>query len=279
MKLIFKKSIFVFLLFLNHNCLCSENVVNDNSIYSHSAYNNIQVKREKNYTSDQEHNPQHLKEDAHTIKIAIVIDVFRAFTTASYVLNENPTSYIITTKSEVISKLAFESYAPLLIGKPEKGAVLVYDIPNSPTRVMDCEIRGKNIFHRTEAGAKGILEAEEFDIILAAGFVNAEATIKYIEHFLNPQLQIIPMGHEAQFPSLEDDICAHYINERLKGRTFALEPYYLELRESSGKYFFGEDQWQYPSQDFERCLQLNSFNFAVEANVKGDYATLSRRDV
>lgn len=50
----------------------------------------------------------------------------------------------------------------------------------------------------------------------------------------------------------------------------------LKLKESSGKYFFLEDQWQYPRQDFKYCLQTNHFNFAIQAKLYGDYALLMR---
>lgn len=210
------------------------------------------------------------------INVAIVIDAFRAFTTACYVLEQQPATYALTTKSTVVSRLASNLSNPLLIGKPEIGAVLTYDIPNSPTRVKGVKITNQNILHRTEAGAKGVLLAQGADIILAAGFVNADATVQYIKTLTNPKVRIAPMGHEAKTPSLEDDVCAQYIYALLHGQELNLTQFYTALREGSGSYFFSDDQWQYPRKDFDRCLKVGRFNFAIQAEVQDDYAILRR---
>jgi 2-phosphosulfolactate phosphatase len=211
----------------------------------------------------------------------IIIDVFRAFTTAAYVLARSPTHYILTTQSSVIARLIPNYINPLLIGKPEKQASLAYHIPNSPTRTMDVEIRHKTILHRTEAGAKGILQAlnKQSKIVLAASFVNAAATVRYIKMHNIDHIDILPMGHEAVTPSLEDDICAHYIHALINGRNMCVQAFIPSIKEEAGRYFFGDDQWQYPREDFVRCLELNQFNFAIQATDQQDYAVLVRCDI
>ncbi len=210
------------------------------------------------------------------VNVAVVIDAFRAFATASYVLEQHPATYILTTKSTVVSRLASNLSNPLLIGKPEIGADLTYDIPNSPTRVKGLNIKDRNVLHRTEAGAKGVLLAHDADIILAVGFINADATVQYIKTLTNPKVNIVPMGHEAKTPSLEDDACAQYINALLHDQKLNLTQYHTALREGPGSYFFSDDQWQYPRKDFVRCLKVGRFNFAIQAEVRDDYAILRR---
>lgn len=216
-----------------------------------------------------------------SIRVTVVIDAFRAFSTASYVLESNPASYRVATKSSVISRLAIDSINPLLIGKPEKGFDhVVYHIPNSPTRVLGVKITGSDVLHRTEAGIKGILQSQDADIILAAGFVNAESTVQYINKTIRkkgiPKITIIPMGHQGETSSLEDDICADYIKCLLREEKFDINLYMDEIRQGPGSYFFSQDQWQYPSEDFTRCLEMGRFNFAIQAILKDDYAILSR---
>ncbi|MFW9872774.1 MAG: 2-phosphosulfolactate phosphatase [Candidatus Thorarchaeota archaeon] len=213
------------------------------------------------------------------LNVTIVIDAFRAFATASYVLARYPKTYMLATKSFVISKLASNLKNTLLIGKAEKGSNLIYNIPNSPSRTQEVKIRNKNILHRTEAGAKGILLAKESDIILAVGFVNADATVKYIKNLANPKIKIVPMGHEAVNPSLEDDLCAMYIESLIQGKKLKLTPFLKDLKKGPGKYFFSKDQWQYPQKDFDLCLKTNSFNFAIKATVHNDYAILKRCNI
>jgi 2-phosphosulfolactate phosphatase len=211
----------------------------------------------------------------------IVIDVFRAFTTASYILERTPDHYILSTKSDVISRLSLIYPNTLLIGKPEINATLIYDIPNSPTRTKEREIKNKTILHRTEAGAKGVLDAlkNQSSVVLAAGFVNAHATVEYIKLNKIQHISILPMGHEAATPSLEDDICAQYIQALIENTKMDLELCLSAIRESVGRYFFTDDQWQYPKEDLERCLKLNRFNFAIQAILQEEYAVLTRCDI
>lgn len=209
-------------------------------------------------------------------KVTVIIDAFRAFATACYVLERRPKQYIYASKSSVLEKLASNFSNPLFIGKNEIGADIEYDIPNSPTRVTEVEVTNRVIMHRTEAGAKGVLRASSADIILASSFVNIHATAQYIRKLHNPQIKITPMGHEAIAPSIEDDICAEYIRSLINNEVFAIKPFIPELKKGPGKYFFLEDQWQYPEEDFERCLEVNRFNFAIQAELCGNYALLTR---
>jgi 2-phosphosulfolactate phosphatase len=213
-----------------------------------------------------------MPDEEHRLKVVVVIDAFRAFATAAYVLSRGPATYYLATECSVISRLAHSNPNTVLIGKPGIGSDLIYDIPNSPTRTLEVEVAGRTVLHRTEAGAKGVLLAREADIVLAAGFVNADATAHYIRSLTNPEVTLIPMGHEGNTPSLEDDLCAAYISD-----PFPLSPYLPALREGPGKYFFSDDQAQYPEDDFRRCLSLERFDFILQAEVRGDYALLTQK--
>ncbi|MBN9342921.1 MAG: hypothetical protein BGO76_07055 [Caedibacter sp. 38-128] len=215
----------------------------------------------------------------NNFKITVIIDVFRAFTTACYVLERHPASYFYSYSCKAVEKLTLQTVNPFLIGKPEKGSQLKYHIPNSPTHVAKKEIKNRNIIHRSESGARGILSSQKVDLILAAGFVNARATVDYIKTFKNSIVTILPMGHEATSPSLEDEICAQYLLALMNSKCFDTSIYVLELASGPGKYFFSDDQDQYPKEDFAMCLELNKFNFAIQAQLHSDYAVLKRRDI
>jgi len=212
----------------------------------------------------------------YNLQVTVIVDVFRAFATASYVLDRYPCRYIYTTKSSVLSRLSLQYSDALFIGKNEIGADVYYHIPNSPTRVTEVNVSKRTIFHRTEAGAKGILSATGVDIILGASFVNAKATVAYIQSLCAPKVTIVPMGHEAMDPSLEDNLCAQYIHALLRHKPFDIAPFISDLQQGPGQCFFGKDQWQYPEEDFKRCLEVDRFHFAIRANLCGDYAQLTR---
>lgn len=211
------------------------------------------------------------------VDIAVVIDVFRAFSTACYVLEKSPSAYFYSHSDRVLEKLSNQVLNPFFIGKPEKGSKLSYHIPNSPAHVLKEGIESRTVLHRSVSGAKGILSVKEADLVLGAGFINAKATVRYIKSFKNSTVTILPMGFEATTSSLEDELCARYLESLIKSYRFDLSSHIPELKSGAGKYFFSMDQYQYPQEDFEMCLELNKFNFAIHAHLYSDYASLSRR--
>jgi 2-phosphosulfolactate phosphatase len=208
--------------------------------------------------------------------VAVIIDVFRACTTAAYILSHNPKIYILANKSGTIERLISNFQNPLLVGKPEKGVNVAYHIPNSPTRTEEVMVSGRYVLHRTAAGANGMMLAGSSDILLAAGFMNASATARYIKNMKNVEVIIIPMGHEGIRPSLEDNLCATYLKELIGGKKPKIDTFIPILQKGAGKYFFSTDQYQYPEADFFRCLEIDRFNFVIKANVIEDYAILTR---
>jgi hypothetical protein len=112
------------------------------------------------------------------MNVTVVIDAFRAFATAAYILHQRPGEYLLTSTSASAGRLAAADPDVLLVGKPEIGARVAYDIPNSPTRVVETRISGRRVVHRTEAGARGVLATD--GIVLVAAFVNARATAAWL---------------------------------------------------------------------------------------------------
>ncbi len=206
--------------------------------------------------------------------ITVIIDVFRAFTTAAYVLDQNPQNYFLTNKTPVVERLIKKHPNVFLVGKPEIGQSLDYDIPNSPTRVQEHNFKGKTIIHRTEAGAKGVLESSSADLVLVVSFPNVLATAKYLKGFDPATITIKSMGHEGITPSLEDNLCAEFLKSLLEGNDSPRDLLMKGLKEGPGKYFFQQDQLQYPKDDFKKCLEIGKFNVVIEARIHEDYASL-----
>lgn len=210
--------------------------------------------------------------------VTIIVDVFRAFSTACYILEQNPEVYLLTNRSEVVARLGRELIDPIMVGKPEKGceALVHYHIFNSPTQAKSQSLAQRDVIHRTEAGARGILAAKGADYVLAASFVNADATARFVRGLDNPKVTIMPMGHEAITPSLEDNICATYIQSLIAEEKIDLSASLEAIREGPGKYLFSDDQVQYPSSDFKRCTKIERFDFAIQADVRESYAILTK---
>ncbi len=205
--------------------------------------------------------------------VTIIIDAFRAAATACEVLAAGPLDYFLVFDSGAAERLAADVPAPLLIGKPEIGASLPYDLPNSPTRVSRVDIPARTVIHRTNAGGGGVLAAPATTTILLAGLVNLSATVRAAGD--RPWV-LHPMGHEGVTPSLEDDLTAALLTARREGRPVEIAPHLDALRHGPGRYFFSDDQAQYPAEDFVRCTSVDAFDFAVRAEHHGNYARLMR---
>lgn len=210
--------------------------------------------------------------------LTVVIDAFRAFTTACHAAASSPGSYVLVGDSTTAARLAGTFPRPLLVGKSEPGASLVYDVPNSPTRLGEYQLRERTIIHRTGAGARGILRATNADEVLVAGFVNVAAVARYVRLRAPVEVTLVAMGHEGTARSLEDELCAEAIAAALAGAAFDLAPWLAPLRDGPGRYFFADTQDEYPRADFERCTELDRFSFVLRAELRGDYAELRRID-
>lgn len=211
--------------------------------------------------------------------LVVIIDVFRAFTTACHVVEQGPAALLLVESSDVAARLAADVPRPFLIGKPERDAKLTYDCPSSPTLAASHVLAGRTIIHRSAAGAAGVLRAKSATEVLAASFANAEAVALYVRRCSPAQVSFVCMGHEGVTASLEDELCAHYLLERLRGRAFDLRPHLSALREGPGRYFFDGREWEYPEADFDRCTETNRFSFVLRATRLGDHALLTRLDI
>lgn len=212
--------------------------------------------------------------------LTVIIDVFRAFTTACYLMEGEPRDYFLVGDSAAAARLAATVAAPFLVGKPELGAALRYDIPSSPTRARGQPVAGRTIIHRTGAGARGILRAVAATELIAASLVNLDAIVRYLRARARPEdlITLVCMGHEGETPSDEDELCADAIAAGLRGEPFDLAPRARDLREGPGRYFFTDAQDEYPSEDFARCTAPAHHDFVLRAERRGDHARLVRVD-
>ncbi len=221
----------------------------------------------------------HLLEGASAAQgLTVIVDVFRAFTTACYAAEQTLAAQFLVECSDVAARLATAAPRPFLIGKPEKDAALVYHCPNSPTILGSHSLAGRTVIHRSAAGAAGILRSTSATEVLAAALVNADAVARYVRARSPEAVTLVCMGHEGTAPSPEDDLCVRYLQARLQDRPYEVAPHLPALREGPGRYFFGPAQHEYPLEDFARCTETRRFGFVLRALLRGDHARVLRVD-
>jgi len=202
--------------------------------------------------------------------LTVIIDVFRAFSIACYIMNKGAEKIIPVGDIKTAYHLKETNPDFLLIG--ERGGITLpgFDYGNSPALIQSVNFNGKVVVHTTSAGTQGIVNARQAEEIVTGSFVNAGAVVRYIKKKNPKHLSLVCMGVGGIEPADEDIFCAEYIRNELEGRPTNFEEMVERLRKGSGLRFFNPENraWS-PPEDFELCLRLNYFNFVLQA-VKQD---------
>ncbi|MCW4011556.1 MAG: 2-phosphosulfolactate phosphatase [Candidatus Bathyarchaeota archaeon] len=208
--------------------------------------------------------------------LAVVIDVFRAFTTAAYVMaNGAERIYPVETVEEAFElKQSHSDW--ILMGEREGKQVPGFDYGNSPYDVKDVDFTGKNVIQTTSAGTRGLFNAYQADEILPGSFVMADAIIDYIKQRDPENLSIVAMGWGGMQKSPEDELLAAYIEEKLLGREPDFKEMKAEIRaDPQGAKFFDNDQPLFKEGDFHCAMDINRFDFCLRL-VKTDQPYFER---
>jgi len=199
--------------------------------------------------------------------LTVVIDVFRAFTTAAYVMHNDAESIVPVETVEDAFRLKGEHPDWLLMGEVDGVKVEGFDYGNSPHEVKELDFKGKTLIQRTSAGTKGIILAHNADEILLGSFVTADAIVDYIKG-RNPEVvSLVAMGWNGKENTPEDEYLAEYVEMKLRGRTPDFRDMKMKIRESSyGAKFFDSEKPEFVEGDFHAAMDLNRFNFVLRVN-------------
>ena len=202
--------------------------------------------------------------------MAIVIDVFRAFTTGAYVMaNGAKAIYPVATVEEAFElKRAHHDW--ILMGEREGKQVPGFDFGNSPYDVKDVDFTGYSVIQTTSAGTNGLFNAYGADEILPGSFVMADAIVDYIMRREPEEVSLVAMGWGGLEKAPEDESLADYIEQRLNGKTPDFEAMKKLIREHpQGAKFFDKTQTVFKEGDFHCAMDLNRFDFCLKL-VKGE---------
>jgi len=194
---------------------------------------------------------------------AVVIDVFRAFTTACYAVAGGAR---VIPVAEIDAALALKARHPdwLLAGERSGRDLPGFDFGNSPTRIQAAALAGRTLVHTTHAGTQGLTRARRAAEVLTGSLVNAGAVARYLAAGAPPTVSLVRMGDQGRARSAEDDICAELIAARLSGADYDTDGIAERLRHTAAaaKFFDPAATWA-PERDFELCLAIDCFDFVL----------------
>jgi 2-phosphosulfolactate phosphatase len=197
--------------------------------------------------------------------IAVVIDVFRAFSVAAYAFSRGAATVIPIAAIEDARELKRQHPDWLLIGERHARKLPGFDCGNSPADLEQLDLVGRTLIHTTHAGTQGLTNALQADEVLTGALVNAGAIVRYLQARQPEIVTIVRMGHEARENSDEDDICAELLRSRLVGEPMSIDGIRERLRGASSaqKFFDPACDWA-PERDFELCTRVDEFDFVLQ---------------
>jgi 2-phosphosulfolactate phosphatase len=203
--------------------------------------------------------------------VAVIIDVFRAFSVSCYAFDAGAVRIIATAGVNDAFLLKKKYSNSVLIGERDEKIIEGFDFGNSPTEIIKSDLHGKTVIHTTTAGTQGLVNAINADIVITGSFVNAGAIVSYIRA-VNPELvSLVAMGYRATISAQEDLLCADLIYQSLNDKSYDFEERISDLRKSSGKRFFNPENIEFsPPTDFFLCTMVNKFNFILKAETRFD---------
>ena len=113
--------------------------------------------------------------------VAVIIDVFRAFTVEAYLMNNGADRIIPVGDMQMAYNYKKSKPDAILVGERHGKILPGFDYGNSPSQLENVNLKSKTIVHTTSAGTQGIANAKNADVILTGSLVNARAIAEYIK--------------------------------------------------------------------------------------------------
>lgn len=224
----------------------------------------------------------HLLEGAkEATGIAVIIDVFRAFSVECYLYEMGATLVRPVGTIEEARALAEVIPGSILVGERKGIRCEGFDFGNSPSQIVKGaeKVRGRVAIHTTSAGTQGIVNAKGATEILTGSLLNAKAVATYIRQRLaeisasapseergSVPVSLVAMGLSAERRAAEDELCAEYIRTYLEGKE--IPPSFSERRRNlknfDGKRFFDPElQEHFPEEDYHMCIKESAFPYVL----------------
>jgi 2-phosphosulfolactate phosphatase len=212
--------------------------------------------------------------------LTVVIDVFRAFSTACYASFRGAGPIYPAGAIEDAFRLKKDMPDAILVGERNERPPEGFDFGNSPFHIYNADIQNLPMIHTTSSGTQGIVNAVNADEILTGSFVNAGAIVSYIRQQNPARVSLVCMGYACQYPTDEDTLCAEYIQNELTGKESDWPAMVQTMRYGSGARFFepASQQWA-PQEDFSLCLDRNRFNFILKVTGREGVLSLNKLDM
>ncbi len=207
-----------------------------------------------------------LVRDAHEAQgTTIIIDVFRAFTTAAIAFDHGAKEITLVAEPEEALELHRRGVGDYLMGEVAGKRPEGFDFGNSPHEISQVDLAGKTLVQSTRAGTVGVAAAVNASDFYLGSFVVAQATVDAIRRDGPELVSVIAMGDQGVVRSDEDEQCGIYLRNLLEERKPDFDAVKtLILKGGATQKFFDPDQPQYHPEDVTLALEADRYQFAMK---------------
>lgn len=205
----------------------------------------------------------------------VVIDVFRAFTTAAHAFAAGADRIV----------LADDIDEALLLGKAIPGSIVMgedrgvmppgFELNNSPGQIAadPARVRGRTLVHRTTAGTRCARAAFESGAgpILGGSLVVASATAAALAEA--SRVTVVVSGLSGSAPAEEDQIAAEALAAALTGDRAPLAAAGPRVAATDRAHELEAAGFIHPD-DIRLCSEVDRFDFAMEARAEAGLLVL-----
>ncbi|HEX5568424.1 MAG TPA: 2-phosphosulfolactate phosphatase [Streptomyces sp.] len=207
-------------------------------------------------------------------RVAVVIDVMRAFTVAAWAFSRGVEKMVLASSEE--EALAWKRRHPGWLALKDGAPAAGFDAVNSPGLIRSSDLAGRTVVQKTTAGTVGALAVADAPLVLCAGFVVAGATARFLRTEGSGPVTFVVTGEGGR--AAEDLACAEYIGQRADGGGAEAAPFLHRARTSRAAAELADGlrrgyRGVHPD-DVELCLEVDRFSFAMVARREASLTVL-----
>jgi 2-phosphosulfolactate phosphatase len=189
---------------------------------------------------------------------AVIIDVFRAFTTAAFCVAAGAREIVLVATPEDAFAIRAREPSAFLTGEIGGRPIPGFDAGNSPSQIVDLDLSGRRVVQRSSSGTQGVVAAVACDEVVLGSFVIATATARYVRS-RSRDVCLVAMGDAGTLPNAEDEGCARLLEAQLLGAPIDPAPLIAGLPQWRNTQW----PWWFPKRDAELATEVDRFDFAL----------------
>lgn len=203
---------------------------------------------------------------------AVIIDVFRAFTTGAVALSNGAEKIVMVGDLDQARDLRAKGVGSICMGERHGDRPDGFDYGNSPVEIANVDFTGQTLVQTTSNGTRGVLAASKAKRVYTGAFANAGATVAAI--LADPVLPVslVAMGDAGGLRRDEDEVCALYLRALLLG----LSPDQDAVSRSVRTMAELKDTRRMSDADADACVVIDRVGFAIPVTLHFDHAVAIR---